>query len=41
MTERSEGIIRLSPPGRGGSSPPDHDPGARSGTRRNRREEPA
>ncbi|HEY6592676.1 MAG TPA: hypothetical protein VI011_01010 [Asanoa sp.] len=41
MTERSEVIIGLSPPGRGGSSPPDHDPGARSGTGRDRRGERA
>ena len=41
MTERSEVIIGLSPPGRGGSSPPGHDPGARATTGRDRREEPA
>ena len=41
MTERSEVIIRLSPPGRGCSSPPDHDASSRSTTGRDPREEPA
>ena len=41
MTERSEVIIRLGPPGLGGSSPPDHDASAPSTTGRNRPEERA
>jgi hypothetical protein len=41
MTDRSEVIIKLSPPGLGGSLPPDQDASAPSTTGRDRPEEPA
>jgi hypothetical protein len=41
MTERSEGVIRLSPPGRGGSSQPSHIVGPHGPNGRYQSEEPA